>query len=40
MRLGDVVVSSRGKGAGSVIQYDHGKTMQNQEFQETGHLQP
>ncbi|KAI8235815.1 hypothetical protein K4K54_005258 [Colletotrichum sp. SAR 10_86] len=38
IRLGDVVVSSRGKGVGGVIQYDYGKTIQNQEFQETGHL--
>ncbi|KAF4869439.1 Glutathione S-transferase omega-like 2 [Colletotrichum siamense] len=38
IRLGDVVVSSRGKGIGGVIQFDYGKTIQGQDFKETGHL--
>ncbi|KAI8176575.1 hypothetical protein K4K52_009244 [Colletotrichum sp. SAR 10_76] len=38
IRLGDVVVSSRGKGIGGVIQFDYGKTIQGQGFKETGHL--
>ncbi|KAI8271028.1 hypothetical protein K4K58_004029 [Colletotrichum sp. SAR11_239] len=38
IRLGDVVVSSRGKGVGGVIQFDYGKTIQDQDFKETGHL--
>ncbi|KAK3363906.1 ankyrin repeat protein [Lasiosphaeria hispida] len=38
VRLGDVVVSSRGGGKGGVFQYDFGKTIQNQSFQETGFL--
>lgn len=37
-RLGDVVVSSRSGGMGGVFQYDYGKTIQNQSFQETGYL--
>ncbi|KAK1990312.1 hypothetical protein LX36DRAFT_686090 [Colletotrichum falcatum] len=38
IRLGDVVVGSRGAGNGGVIQYDYGKAMQNQAFMETGVL--
>lgn len=38
IRLGDVVVSSPGGGKGGVFQYDFGKTIQNQSFQETGFL--
>ncbi|KAI8245089.1 hypothetical protein K4K55_003226 [Colletotrichum sp. SAR 10_96] len=38
IRLGDVVVSSPGKGIGGVIQFDDGKTIQGQDFKETGHL--
>lgn len=38
IRLGDVVVSSRGRGTGGVIQFDYGKTIQGQAFKETGHL--
>ncbi|KAL2201539.1 hypothetical protein P885DRAFT_26407 [Corynascus similis CBS 632.67] len=40
VRLGDVVVSSRAGGQGGVFQYDYGKTIQNQAFQETGFLDP
>jgi nucleoside phosphorylase len=35
IRLGDIVVSSRDSGKGGVFQYDFGKTVQNQSFQET-----
>lgn len=35
IRLGDIVVSSRDGGEGGVFQYDFGKTIQNQAFQET-----
>lgn len=38
IRLGDVVVSSPGGGNGGVFQYDFGKTIQDQRFQETGFL--
>lgn len=38
IRLGDVVVSSPGGGIGGVFQYDFGKTIQDQEFRETGFL--
>ncbi|KAF7548544.1 hypothetical protein G7Z17_g6991 [Cylindrodendrum hubeiense] len=38
IRLGDVVVSSRDGGKGGVFQYDFGKTIQNQAFEETGFL--
>ncbi|KAF9775826.1 hypothetical protein IL306_006041 [Fusarium sp. DS 682] len=38
IRLGDVVVSSTVQGTGGVIQYDYGKTVQNQEFETTGFL--
>ncbi|EHK45928.1 hypothetical protein TRIATDRAFT_283530 [Trichoderma atroviride IMI 206040] len=38
IRLGDVVVSSRSGDKGGVFQYDFGKTIQSQAFQETGFL--
>ncbi|KAG7284875.1 hypothetical protein NEMBOFW57_009490 [Staphylotrichum longicolle] len=38
VRLGDIVVSSPDGGKGGVFQYDFGKTIQNQSFQETGFL--
>ncbi|KAK2771346.1 nacht and ankyrin domain protein [Colletotrichum kahawae] len=38
IRLGDIVVSSRGGGLGGVFQYDYGKTLQNGSFVETGSL--
>ncbi|KAH7186553.1 hypothetical protein BKA60DRAFT_503444 [Fusarium oxysporum] len=38
IRLGDVVVSASGQGKGGVFQYDFGKAVQDQEFQETGFL--
>ncbi|EXA53719.1 hypothetical protein FOVG_01436 [Fusarium oxysporum f. sp. pisi HDV247] len=38
IRLGDVVVSASNNGRGSVFQYDFGKAVQGQEFQETGFL--
>ncbi|EXA32209.1 hypothetical protein FOVG_16580 [Fusarium oxysporum f. sp. pisi HDV247] len=38
IRLGDIVVSATGVGKGAVLQYDFGKTIQDQEFQETGVL--
>ncbi|KAH7231001.1 hypothetical protein BKA59DRAFT_409172 [Fusarium tricinctum] len=38
IRLGDVVVSASGHGKGGVFQYDYGKAVQGQEFQETGFL--
>jgi nucleoside phosphorylase len=38
VRLGDVVVGVPGDGSGGVLQYDFGKTIQNQEFLMTGHL--
>lgn len=38
IRLGDVVVSSPSNGYGGVFQYDFGKTIQGQEFQETRFL--
>ncbi|KAI0886813.1 nucleoside phosphorylase domain-containing protein [Annulohypoxylon maeteangense] len=41
IRLGDVVVSSNDNehgGHGGVFQYDYGKTIQEQEFRYTGHL--
>ena len=38
IRLGDVIVSSPTSRNGGVIQYDFGKTIQEQEFKETGHL--
>jgi nucleoside phosphorylase len=38
IRLGDVVVSASGNGKGGVFQYDFGKAIQDQNFQETGFL--
>lgn len=38
IRLGDVVVSVPENGKSGVLQYDFGKTIQNQEFQVTGVL--
>ena len=38
IRLGDVVVSSPGDGNGGVLQYDFGKTIQDQAFHSTGFL--
>ena len=38
IRLGDVVVSIPSNARGGVIQYDYGKTIQDQDFKLTGHL--
>jgi len=38
IRLGDIVVSSPRDGKGGVLQYDFGKTIQDQSFQQTGFL--
>jgi hypothetical protein len=38
IRLGDVVVSAPRNGKGGVFQYDFGKTIQGQSFQQTGFL--
>lgn len=38
VRLGDIVVSSPGGGYGGVLQYDFGKTIQDQEFLIQGYL--
>jgi len=38
IRLGDIVVSATSHGKGGVFQYDFGKTIQGQVFQETGFL--
>ena len=38
IRLGDVVVSSPGYGSGGVLQYDYGKTIQDESFTATGYL--
>ena len=38
IRLGDVVVSAPRDGTGGVLQYNFGKTVQEQRFQMTGHL--
>lgn len=38
IRLGDVVVSACSDSRGSVLQYDFGKAVQRQEFQQTGFL--
>ncbi|KAJ5322925.1 hypothetical protein N7452_011214 [Penicillium brevicompactum] len=38
IRLGDITVSVPGNGKGGVIQYDFGKTIQDQEFKPTGFL--
>ena len=38
IRLGDVVVSSPRNSVGGVLQYDHGKAVQNKPFHSTQHL--
>lgn len=38
IRLGDVVISTPRGGKGGVLQYDFGKTIQDQSFEITGHL--
>lgn len=38
IRLGDIVVSSPDSGIGGVLQYDFGKTIQDESFKLTGHL--
>lgn len=38
IRLGDIVVSAPRDGIGGVFQYDFGKTIQDQSFQQTGFL--
>ncbi|KAL7903775.1 hypothetical protein GGI35DRAFT_291694 [Trichoderma velutinum] len=38
IRLGDIVVSAPRNGNGGVFQYDFGKTIQDQSFQQTGFL--
>ncbi|KAK5988505.1 hypothetical protein PT974_09988 [Cladobotryum mycophilum] len=38
IRLGDIVVSASRDGKGGVFQYDFGKTVQDQSFQQTGFL--
>lgn len=38
IRLGDIAVSSPSSGNGGVLQYDFGKTVQDQEFRITGFL--
>lgn len=38
IRLGDIVVNATRDGKSSVVQYDFGKTIQNQAFQTTGFL--
>ncbi|KAL5359318.1 hypothetical protein BJX96DRAFT_183666 [Aspergillus floccosus] len=38
IRLGDIVVGASGNGKSAVLQYDFGKMIQDQEFQETGFL--
>ncbi|KAF4956485.1 hypothetical protein FSARC_11555 [Fusarium sarcochroum] len=38
IRLGDVVVSASRNGKSAVLQYDFGKTVQQQRFHTTGHL--
>jgi nucleoside phosphorylase len=38
IRLGDIVVSSPANGTGGVVQYDHGKAIQDQPFRDTQHL--
>ncbi|SPJ83699.1 related to ankyrin repeat [Fusarium torulosum] len=38
IRLGDVIVSTRGKGRGGVFQYDYGKAIQDHSFVATGSL--
>lgn len=38
IRLGDIVVSTPSNGSGGVFQYDFGKSIQDQAFRATGHL--
>ena len=38
IRLGDIVVSAPTPQHGGVLQYDYGRTIQNQDFKEIGHL--
>jgi nucleoside phosphorylase len=38
IRLGDIVVSASGDGKSGVFQYDFGKTIQGQDFQDTAFL--
>jgi nucleoside phosphorylase len=38
IRLGDIVASSPSYGSGGVLQYDFGRTVQNQTFTNTGYL--
>lgn len=38
IRLGDIVVSTRDRGQGGIFQYDFGKTIQDQTFHYTQHL--
>jgi nucleoside phosphorylase len=38
IRVGDIVISASGDGKGGVLQYDFGKTIQDQAFQHTGFL--
>ncbi|TDZ12937.1 hypothetical protein C8035_v000157 [Colletotrichum spinosum] len=38
IRLGDVVVGTRGDGKSGVIQYDYGKALESAAFVRTGHL--
>ncbi|KAF3284216.1 hypothetical protein TWF970_011436 [Orbilia oligospora] len=38
IRLGDIVVGAPSNGESGLFQYDFGKTIQNQEFETTGHL--
>lgn len=38
IQLGDIVVSAPQNGNGGVLQYDFGKTIQDQSFQQTGFL--
>lgn len=40
IRLGDIVVSAPRGGNGGVLQYDFGKTIQDQSFRSTGFLDP
>ncbi|KAF3934310.1 Ankyrin-1 [Dactylella cylindrospora] len=40
VRLGDIVVSAPRDGDGGVYQYDYGKTIQGQQFKQTGYLSP
>ncbi|OJZ79939.1 hypothetical protein ASPFODRAFT_148418 [Aspergillus luchuensis CBS 106.47] len=38
IRLGDIVVGKPGKNHGGVVQYDYGKAVQGEQFQQTGFL--